>query len=214
MTSFSEAVTERTSDLLEKVRKHPLLAMIAEDRISDDRFRFILGQNFLFRREHERFISSLIARTPMEIRRPFVEAMMDFYWGNDLAEEIVRKAGIDLAAQRMSFPCHSFVNFLFTAVAVQTFPEAISVGLGAAESAREFWTQVHRIQPARFSWSDLVETWTGDAAKEWIAAIANAVDSIAASMPPRVQERMLESYRRAVHYQIRFLDMALEGNDS
>lgn len=214
MTSFSESIPDRTSDLLERVRHHPLLTSIAEDRISHDRFRYFIGQNFLFKREYERFISSLIARTPQEIRRSFVEAMMDLYWGSEVSEEAIRRAGIDLAAQRLSFPCHSFVNFLFTAVTVQTFPEAICAGQGAAESAREFWVEVRRIQQARYSWSDLIETWSWDAANSWIAATAKAVDAIAASASPTVQERMIESYRKAIHYQIRFLDMALEENDS
>jgi thiaminase len=214
MTRFSESIRENAADLLDRVRNHPLLTSFAEDRLSNDRFRVLLGQIVLFKREYERFLSCLIAKTPQETRRSFVEAMMDFYWDSDVLEEIVRRAGIDSSAQRVSPPCRAFVDYLFTAVTVQTFPEAICAGYGAADSAREFWTQVKRVQPAHFAWSDLVETWSGDTITTWMASTAKAIDGIAAASSPQVQERMLESYRKALHYHYRFLGLALEENGS
>jgi thiaminase len=214
MTRFSESMREKAADLLERARNHPLLTPIAEDRLSDERFRFLLGQILLFKREYERFLSCLIAKTPQETRRSFVEAMMDFYWDSDVLEEIIRRAGVDSSKQRMSPPCRSFADYLFTVVTVQTFPEAICAGYGAADSAREFWTHVRRIQPAHFAWSDLVETWSGDTVTTWMASTAKAIDGIAADSSPQVREKMLDSYRIALHYHYRFLDLALEESGS
>lgn len=210
MTRFSESIRESSAAVLERMRSHKLVTMIAEGRLTGDRIRFLLGQMSLLAREHERFISCLIAKAPHEIRRSLLEAGMNFYWDSDLFAELILRGGVDPSRQRMSFACRSSADFLFTAVTVQTYAEAICAGYGTADSAREFWTQVRPVQPEGFEWAGVVDMMSRNTMASWISAMAKAVDGVATNSPPALQERMFESYSRAIHYEIRLLDLGLE----
>lgn len=209
MTSFSESIREGAADLIERERNHGLLALIAQGRLPDERLRFLLGQVHLFGNEYERYLSSLIARAPREVRRSFVEAMMNLNLDSDLFEEAMRQSGVDPSAQKMSLPCRSFVDFLFTMVTVQSFPEAICAGYGAADSVREFWKQAKQCSRAELPWHDIVEMWSGDPIQGWITAVSRAIDRLAENYPPSTHEKMSEAYRHAIHYHLRVLDHAL-----
>jgi len=213
MGSFSESVRGGASDLLARTCAHPVLAQLTDGKLPDERFRRWMGQIYLFGRESERFVSVLLARSPREIRRPFSEAMMNTYDDMDIFEEIAKRAGVDTSDLRMTFACHSYVNFLFTVVHLHSFGEALSAAYGALYAPYVFWSEVKKVHPAPLKWQEFVDIWSGEGFAGWIAAHSRAMDSVPGAMPAGLIDRTGEAFRISVHYHLRFLDMVLEDHD-
>jgi thiaminase len=209
---FSQAILEGSSDLLERIRKHPFPLGVSTGAIPDTVVQRWLTQNYILVRESERFLSILNARAPKEVRRPVFEAMTVMYGDMDVLEGALGRAGVDTSSRRMDFAVHAFVNYLFTAANTQTFGESLAAAYSWGYAFHEAWA-AESLSFRGSRWADVIELWRGEGMVQWLDSMRKAIDATPESAPTALLNRMIEAFRISTHYEIRLFDMGLNPRD-
>ena len=213
MEPLRSSLIDGSSDLIEKLTVHPFLVETANGTISEERFGRWLVQDYLWVKEYERFLAVLAARAPQEVRRSFFEALQNAHGEIELFEEMASRIGVDLLTARMMLACNAYASFLHATVSLKTFAEALAACYGAEYSYLAAWSRVKRDQKSPSPWQGFIELWSSESYRDWVDSLGKMIDAVPASSHAVLTDRMQETFRWAIQYELHFWDMAHEGTE-
>jgi thiaminase len=163
--------------------------------------------------EYERFITTLAARAPKEVRRGLLEYVLNAYGETELYRED-RNVPVPSEGHRMSFATHSLASFLHSTVQARSFGEALcacyAVGICWMETRSLLANASTHPSPL---WPALTEIWKREDFAPRIQVIKGSIDRFAETASDDSRERMVESFGACVHYMLRFWDGIMEESD-
>jgi thiaminase/transcriptional activator TenA len=213
MHRFHEALIDNYAALLERIRLHPFIAEVVDGSLPVDRFRDWVCQEYRWLLVLDRFLVHLASRAPGELERGIYETVVNM--GGHLAEceHNAHEHDINLAARRLGYAGHAYTQFLLAAVHVQTFEEALTISYATHYAYFDAWSGAKSAHGNTGPWKNFVDQRSVDELGAWVERQASYVDQCAADAPPETQKLMAEAFRQTLHYQIRYWDAALEGED-
>lgn len=213
MNPLHATLVAGSADLIQKMLVHPFVVEIADGTLSDERFMRWLAQDYLWIRDFEQFLAILGARAPLEVRRPFFEALINLHGEIELFEEIAARNDVDIRGARMCFACNAYANFLHATVGMKSFAEALSACYGSEYAYLAAWGRVKATQKGPSRWQEFIDLWSSDLFAVWVESLGKMIDAISESSPTVPLDRMQDAFRMAIRYEIRFWDMAYDGTD-
>src|SRR5207249_4210003 len=105
--------------------------------------------------------------------------------------------------------CHSYVDYLFAVVTMQSFEEALAAAYGSSIAMAEAWSRIPLSDPVKPEWREVIAIWHGEAFSNWLRTLEKALDAIPKNPSATMQEAIRETFRFAIRYQLQFMDMAV-----
>jgi thiaminase len=213
MDSFHKSIVAHSADLIDQMIAHPFVIETANGTISEERFRRWLVQDYLWVKEYEQFLAILAGRAPREVRRPFFEALMNVHGEIELFEEIASRLGVDLLDARMTLACNAYMSFLQATVGMKTFAEALSACFGAEYAYLSAWGHVRKHQKVLSPWQEFIDIWSSESYADWVGSLGRMIDAVPETSPAILLDRMKETFRLAIQYEMHFWNMAYQGTE-
>lgn len=213
MEKVSAQLIGASEDMLQQMVEHPFLRETAAGTIPDESFIRWLIQDYLWLLEYQRALGILCARAPSEVGRMFHGALLNLQGEIEVFEEIAAREGLMLGGSRMILACHAYTNFLMATAGFKTFAEGISALYGADISYLRSWNWVKHHQSRRGRWQEFIDLYCGEGYGEWVKALGLMIDNLPISSPTALIDRMKESFRTTIRYEIYFWDAIYRNQD-
>lgn len=211
MSTFHEELLRHAEPVWKVVREHQFLAETAAGTIPREIFVRWMQQDYLFAREAIPFLAVLLARAPAALRRPLGEALAALSRELELFERLAREHQVALEGVSMLPTCHAYVQFLLATAYGRSFPEAFTVLYAAEKAYLDAWTWVKEKQQATSPWQAFIEQWTNPAFREYVHWLGQTLDALAEGASEATRVAMRELFLLTAQYEVRFWDMAWEG---
>ena len=211
MSAFHEELLRYAEPVWKEVREHRFLAETAAGTIPPDVFARWMQQDYLFVREAIPFLAVLLARAPAALRRPLGEALAALSRELEVFERLAREHQVALEGVGMLPTCHAYVQFLLATAYGRSFPEAFTVLYAAEKAYLDAWTWVKEKQQAMSPWQAFIEQWTSPAFREYVQWLGQTLDALAEGTSETMRAAMRELFLLTAQYEVRFWDMAWEG---
>jgi len=209
---FSEGLLQAVEPQWRAMLEHPFLRQTADGTLPAGRFETWLRQDYIFVREDIGFVGCLIARAPVELRRPLGEFVVALHSEMELFESMAKELGVDLSTVEPSPICHAYNMFLLATVHTRSFAESFTVFYGAEKAYFDSWTYVKRLQNQPSPYQRFIDHWSSDSFAAWVNWLAQVLDTIATACGVNELKRMEELFRLTARYEYLFWDMALKGD--
>ncbi len=211
MSSFHEMLIRENRELLDRMGPHPLAVQALAGSLPEERFGHWLGQNFLWFDELERILVQLVARAPREIRRPLLERLLAYHTAQGAYRKMLKQEGCDPIGWRLDFAGHAYVSFLIATVHVGSIEESVVSHYASHLAYLRNWQAAIRTSDGWGPHGRFLEQFDQPAYDEWIDELAGYVDSLALAASAQTLDRMRDSFRMSLAYQVRWWDESLEG---
>lgn len=211
MTEFHQVLLDRYADLLDRFRPHRFMTEVAAGTFPADRFERWACQDYLFIRQLERFLNHLAVRSPREFRRTFFETALNLGGHIETFEKIAEQSSIDLTEARPSFAGHAYAHFLLATVHVRSFAEATAACYATQHAYYEGWSAAKRDQTKPSPWQGFIEQRTSPEFGAWVERLGGFIDAVAVEADEDRLERMSETFRQTLHYQLECWETVIEG---
>jgi thiaminase len=209
--TVSEQLMRTVEPQWQAMLQHPFLRQTADGSLPAGRFEAWLRQDYLFVREDVGFIGSLLARSPVHLRRMLGEFIPALHQEMDLFESMAKELGANLEDIEPSPICHAYQMFLLATAHTRSFTESFAVLYGSEKAYYDSWTQVKKLQTLKSPYQRFIDHWSSDAFAAWVNQLAQALDNLTSGCGADELKRMEDLLRLTARYEYLFWDMALTG---
>jgi thiaminase/transcriptional activator TenA len=211
MTQFHEQLLQRAEPIWKVMLAHRFLAETAAGTMAPGTFANWMKQDYLFARGAVPFLSVLLAKAPVELRKNLSDALVALHQELALFERMAREHNVSFEGIKMTPTCHAYVQFLVTAAYERPFAEGFTVLYGAEKSYLDSWSWVKDHQTQESSWQAFINNWTSDAFRGYVDWLAATLDTLAEQAAASTREVMTELFLLTGQYEILFWEMAAAG---
>ncbi len=205
---FCADLLARVGPLWTRMLDHPFLLETRDGTLPDATFANWMRQDHVFVESAIPFMEALLAKAPVEHRKPLADAIAAFHRELELFRERAAAAAVDLEDVQPAFVCHAYVQFLLATASVASYSEGFTVLYGAEKAYHESWKVVRSGIDPGSPWMGFVENWAGDAFAGWVAWLEAELDALAAADGEAGRERMERLFELTVRYEIAFWELA------
>jgi thiaminase len=209
--SFHEECLVRAESIWNAMLRHRFLKETAEGLIGDAVFGNWMQQDYLFVEEGVRFIAVLCSRAPLSIARPLTSAIPALQAELELFESMASQKKISFQNLKTTPTCHAYVQFMLATAHSASFEEGFALLYGAEKAYFDSWLWVRQNLTHESPWLPFIERWSSDAFREWVSWIEVTLDGLADHSSPSLKEKMIEVFLLTGQYELRFWDMAFQG---
>ncbi len=211
MSRFVSTLIEQNRDLLERARKHSLMRGIADATIPEAILQRWFCYEYLWGRDFEKFLAQLAAEAPVGRQRFFCQTVLNMHGHLDLFRGLAIQAGADLELDRASFLLHSSSHYMLLAAHTRSYEESLAVCYGASLANLEAWTAANEEGAKPGIWQDLVDQRSSDSYRHWVAQVMRFIDEAAETASDEVHGKMVDLFRTALQYTLRYWDGIMQG---
>lgn len=198
----------RGRPLWEEMLRHPFLVETRDGTLPDATFARWMRQDYLFVEAAIPFMGTLLAKAPVDHRKPLADAIAAFHGELGLFRERAAAKGVDLEGVEPSFVCHAYVQFLLASGALASYAEGFTVLYAAEKAYHDSWKVVKSGIDPGSPWIGFVENWAGDAFACWVAWLETELDGLGAGAGEAGRARMADLFETTVRYEIAFWELA------
>ena len=211
---FSDELRREAEPLWQAQHEHPFVRALGAGTLDPERFRFYIGQDYLFLVEYGRLLALACARAPrLALMTRFAElAHSTLHSELELHRASAAEAGIspeELAAEPMAPLTRAYTDFLLRTAALGDFAELVAGLLpcmwGYSELGRRL---AERGLPANERYARWIEMYAAEEFAELADWCREACDEAAAGAGAETRRRMREAFLESSRYELAFWEAA------
>jgi thiaminase len=211
MKHFHNILLDGAANIWEAILKHPFLLQTADGSVSNDTFKTWMQQDYIFVREAIPFVSILLAKCPLFLRKNFIQIITGLDQELEMFEKNAREKGIDLTSVQAAPKCHAYIQFLMNTAYNLSFEEGFTVLYAAEKAYLDSWMVVKNNLVSDSPWKEFINNWTSDAFQQYVKWLAETLDSLIAGKNENHLQQLHDIFKLTGRYELLFWDMALEN---
>jgi len=212
--SFFDGLRQETQPIWDKVLEHPFIRGIADGTLSEDTFRYYIGQDSKYLVEYGRARAAAIVKAgDLETMRVFAESVSYILAGETIfhrrAAEYYGRTLADFLQSEKAPTNQAYTSYLLAVAATGTFGELVAACLpclwGYGYIGRELLASGLPDHPLYAEW---IQTYASDELRERSDRMCELLDRIAERADDEQRAKLAAHYVTCSRYEWMFFDAA------
>jgi thiaminase len=210
MTVFTEHLVESNRDLWMAMAAHPFVLGLADGTLPDGALQAWVQQDRVFVVEERRVVATLRAHG-LPSRLDNLLADLDRSLVLEAEAFTQTAAEHRFAAEVEPWPvCLGYMSYLRCA-AYDGVLEGLTALYAAERAYLDTWTAVAERSPADSAYHAWIRNWSGEAFRDFVAALGRDLDEVAGAPSPALTERLGVVFTGAARFELAFWEMCWSG---
>ena len=211
---FTEEVRAASAALWHRVFAHPFVRAIGDATLPREKFRFYIGQDYVYLQEYVRARALAVAKAPDErSMRKTAEALNTLLNSEMLLHRrlapILGVTTDELAQSPMAPTNHAYTRHLLAVAYSGTFAEYLAAIWPCAHSYQEIGIFLaERGMPHETAYAEWIHFYSGPAYGAMIGWVGELLDAQAKLADPLTHAKMVSHYQYSARYEYMFWEMA------
>ncbi len=212
--TLSSDLHNSNHSLWEKMVTHPFVLELGDGKLSQERFRRYLLQDYVFLRTLAKVVGVAVARAPSleaaQPMAPFLTTILNAE--NDLFARAFQEMGVPLQEYHGAQPLPTTLamgNFMLATAYDGTFDDIATIFMVTEGAYHDWATRLAAAgkRPSQRMYQEWIDIHAAQELGDFVAALRRHVDSLPATAMPRLQA----VFRTTLRYEYLFWEMAYNG---
>ena len=211
--SFTKHLYSLAEPILEAQYEHPFVRGIADGTLDLERFKFWIGQDYLFLVDYARLLALAIVRAPdlpamrhfADLAQSTLNVEMEFHRSYAAEFGITEQ---ELEKEEKAPTTRGYTDFLLRVASTGDFPELIAGLLPCIWGFSELGQRLARSRPVDERYARWIDMYSSVEFAEQAAWCRQLVDQAAAGLPQDALRRMEQAFLTSSRYEYQFWEMA------
>ena len=207
--NFLSVLDESVEPIYQELINHPFNVELAKGTLPEEKFRFYISQDIHYIGEYSRALAALAAKAPSH------EELMEFIAFAKEGLEIERALHNEFIKQfnihppkEIALATEAYSNFLLSAVAYKSYPEAIASLLPCFWLYNKVAVHIYHQASKENKYQRWIDTYSSAEFDETTRRLKDITDRLARENPQKTRDNMKSLYIRSSRYEWLFWDSA------